>query len=241
LTNQKLAAAGKAALLGLAASSGFFSDLFPDLSHYKLWLAISVFLATALGSYAFQAKDRFQDDRQRYFLDLNCQRVIADLRKTDNAARLNVMMVRGRHFDFACAYHMDGQADEHIKLGIKEGVAGAVLKMGTWAVCSFENESVLVLGGGKILDEESLKRVRSASTAEKTAHLKLIYSYPVRTLQRKGIAGPVGDAGDVFAVINIDSQRPDALDFYIEQGIHETLLSNLLPAVAQASAFILSP
>ncbi len=221
--------AGLPPLLGL---------LFPQLSWGYIAVLLLVIVAAA-GSrdYLQNVKPHVDFQRKRrYVFDLACENPIEELRKYDDTARLNILEIRyllprkkwGRFRPIYQRY-MEGAWDIHLGMRVDQGVSGEAVR--TKRPCL-----------GNLEDPNATAFLLEPEQQEKTKDLTVVFSYPIRRLKKLKEDDKFYPTDDIIGVLNIDSSKKGAYDFYNEQLIPgtDTTLREEVERVQEKIALICS-
>ena len=184
--------------------------LLPDASwnvHYVI-VGLAVVVSGCVEWFRSAPVLRIQD-RRRVFFDQVCKDALEELREHDPTARLNIMEIDGllpfklfRSLKIIYDLHVKKEdPDRGMKMKIWQGVAGQAAVSGEFCY-------------GDISDKERGPRFNlNAKQQEKTSHVRLVLSMPIKKVVQGGRDEPeVSDK--VIGVVNIDSQREDAFNYY---------------------------
>ena len=174
----------------------------------KAIVVVVIVVIAALRDYRQNVKPHVDFARKRkYFFDWACAQALKRLREFDETARLNVMEIdwrlprkkRGR-FKPVYQINMEGARDFDLRLRVDQGVAGEAVHRKEPYIGNLEAQNAPSFH----LDPDQ---------QEKTKHLTLIFSVPIKRLKRMP-DGEFYPSDEVIGVVNIDSRRKDALAFY---------------------------
>lgn len=154
--------------------------------------------------------------KRRYFFDLACVKPMKELRKYDDTARLNVLEIsyrlpRKKWGKFKPVYqrHMQGARDIHLGMRVDQGASGEAVRTKRPYV-------------GNLEAPDATSFLLDPGQQEKTEDLTVVFSYPIRRLKRSKEDGEFYPTDEVIGVLNIDSSRKGAYDFYAENTIPGT-------------------
>lgn len=169
-------------------------------------------------------------DRRAVLFGRACEDAMARLREHDDTARLNIMEIDGlpfrRFFRIIYDLYVDKRdRDKGRKMGVWQGVAGQAAESGEFCY-------------GDITDKEKGPRFGlDADQREKTEDVRLVLSMPIMKAKQGGKAEP--ELSDkVIGVVNIDSKREDAPEFYRAHMVHgESLQDRQEQALREISEY----
>lgn len=183
--------------------------LSPELTDTAEWAIVgAAFLVAGYVEWARSAPVLRLQSRRRILFDQACKRAMTRLRQFDDTARLNVMEIDGlpfrqtRYLKIIYDLHVDKRdRDKGMRMQIWQGVAGQAAMSGEFCY-------------GDISDKERGPRFNlNADQLRKTKDVRLVLSMPIMKAVESGTDEPeISDK--VIGVVNIDSKRHDALDFY---------------------------
>lgn len=205
---------------------------------WVLRLAIALAIVILSGIIEYRRKNQsglnLQHKRARLF-DYFCKGYIEELREYDDTARIMVLAVewwpteRASILRNVFSKYMEGDADKDLGLNVSQGVCGEAITDKAFVLGDLEAEHAATYR----LTEEQKRR---------TADLTLVMSMPI-------MEATIGDDGQpsltdkVIGVINIDSKRSDAYQFYTEEGENGSLLEQqkvYLAEISEVSSYIMS-
>lgn len=185
--------------------------------------------------------------RYRYVFGSIANPFREELKRQDDTARVNVMLVRrdwnfSEHFWFFDNEDLTDHPDEHLRLRADQGVAGKAYSNKKWAIGDLKNNK-LFLGtiGTSLADrtEDSVSYGMTTQQMQQTRDLTLIISFPIRRLKQVN-GNKLVFANDLIGVVNIDTKRDDALSFYDSPQMKDELLMRRLPSLANVCAAFFS-
>ncbi len=202
-------------------------------------LLISFIIAAAAGLLEYYRNVRPYLElsaKRNYLYGYACDDVLADLLVYDPSARLNVMEVdrglrpgRGK-FEIVYPLKMEGEPDEDLELRLDQGVCGQAANEGGFCVANLE------VPHGPTFNLDAEQR-------EKTRHLKLVLSMPIKKAKR-GRGGVVVLQDKIIGVVNVDSKRNGALAYYETKKVNGRSLleeqAEVLRKVSEQCSYIMS-
>lgn len=241
-------AASIVAAIGVAVS---MSNSIVKSGFAQFLIIASVFSLTLLSCVVFlNPRDDFARDRTRFLLRECIQDFVGNLKQIDPLSGLNIMVAGQRryffgkrYFEFYTAEFMSEQGDPSIRLPTDAGVAGVAYGTGKLAVGKRENPGGIVLVDGEIIDQNMCHGLTKEQRL-KTESIKVIYSFPIRSLAKHGV-GKVNTTGEIIGVVNIDSRNDRALELYItanadNETLEDSICNEVLPKLAEVSAYIIT-
>ncbi len=219
--------------IALAAFLAFLPVLyrfFPNLSWTTL-LVVSSLTALVAGFLEYRrGVQPYLDllEKRRYLYSYACDDALDNLLRHDSTVRLNVMEIdrgllpgRGK-FKIVHPLRMEGEPDEGLELRLDQGVCGQAVSQRGFCIAELGAQH----GPTFNLDAEQ---------REKTRHLKLILSMPIRRA-KKGRGGSVTLTDEIIGVVNIDSKRRGALGYYRRVSVgNQSLLQNQTEALRKSA------
>jgi hypothetical protein len=213
--------------------------LSPTLTEAAEWAIVGTgFLVAGYVEWARSAPVLRLQSRRRILFDQACKKAMARLREYDDTARLNIMEIDGlpfrqtRYLRIIYDLHVDRRdPDRKMRMQIWQGVAGQAAMSGEFCY-------------GDISDKERGPRFNlNAEQLRKTKDVRLVLSMPIMRAVESGTDEPeIGDK--VIGVVNIDSKRADALDFYRTLFIDYESLMHLqeqaLREISEYCSFVMS-
>lgn len=231
-------------LLALIACLRFLpASLLPSSLFWLYALLGLVFVIAFIGNVcAIEPRQRFERERRQFILDETFRPFIDSLRVPEPKARLNIMRVErshwglgSKHFVFFTSFYLDDD-DESLDLSIQGGVAGAAYEYQRLAVGIRDpSPGTINLTNGTTLTD--IARNLPQVSRDKTRDLTLIYSYPIRRLERDG-AGRVKPTGTLIGVVNIDTKTANAFPLYQEAQL-DAIIRTQLPKLAITAAYLM--
>lgn len=211
--------------------------LFTDPSLWWLF-GISLLIAAVAGLLEYRrGVQPYLDllEKRKYLYGYACDDALDDLLRYDSTARLNVMEIdrallgKGK-FEIVYPLRMNGEPDEDLKLKLNQGVCGQAVSQQAFCVADLE------VRHGPTFD-------LSAKQREKTRHLKLVLSMPIKKAEKRR-GGNVVLADEIIGVVNIDSQRNGALAYYETEQVNGHSLvdeqAEVLRKVSEQCSYIMS-
>ncbi len=185
------------------------TKLFPDLPGSLQWAIFgSIIVVAGYVEWSRNAPTLRLQDRRKVLFDQACKGAMARLREHDSTARLNIMEIDGlplkqlRFLRIIYDLHVDKRdPDRGMKMRVWQGVAGQAAESGEFCY-------------GDITDKEKGPPFNlNAEQRRKTKDVRLVLSMPIMEATQAGKDEP--ELSDkVIGVVNIDSKRKDAPDYY---------------------------
>lgn len=235
-------------MLALAAGAPLAVDhLFGHAAWPAAAAAGGVTALTWYGDFLTSTKGQAVLERHQYVFRHMVEPFRESLKAHDSTARVNVMYVRRqwnfrRRLVFFDRQDLVAHPDHGLTLGIHQGVAGRAFCAKKWAIGDLESQ-ILHLGTiGNIKADVQTRDVSYGLTDEQqqaTRDLKLIFSFPIRKLERVNGKDPEF-TDDVIGVVNVDSRFVGAYKFYKSRGLPQQLVGQFLPNLASVCGALLS-
>lgn len=175
-------------------------------------------------------------EKRKYLYGYACDDALDDLLRYDSTARLNVMEIdrdllgEGGKFEIVYPLRMNGEPDEDLKLKLDQGVCGQAVSQQAFCVADLE------VRHGPTFN-------LSAEQREKTSHLKLVLSMPIKKAEKRR-GGNVVLADEIIGVVNVDSQKNGALAYYEAEQLNGRSLievqAEVLRKVSEQCSYIMS-
>lgn len=196
------------ALVAALAFMPFLYRLIPNMS-WVIQFMVAVLIAVVAGFIehyrSVRPRLKMENKRTRLF-GMVCVNALEELHEHDPTARLNIMEIDQRFVDswsvFEIVYGrgMAGDPDQGLRLKLNQGVCGQAVAQRAFCVANLE----IPHGPTFNLDPDQL---------EKTKNLTLIMSMPIKRAEKMQ-DGTFILTDDIIGVVNIDSKREGAYDFY---------------------------
>lgn len=177
-------------------------------------------------------------DRRKILFDQACKGAMTRLRQHDDTARLNIMEIDGlplkqlRFLRIIYDLHVGRRdPDKGMRLKIWQGVAGQAAESGQFC-------------RGDIADKETAPPFGlDAEQQKKTEDVRLVLSMPIMKAVQRSKADP--ELSDkVVGVVNIDSKKEDAPDYYRNHNVDGRSLLDLqeqaLRQISEYCSFVMS-
>ncbi len=178
-------------------------------------------------------------DRRKVLFDQACKRAMGRLRKHDPDARLNIMEIDGllplKQFSFfRIIYDLHvskDDPDKGMRMKVWQGVAGQAAESGEFCY-------------GDITDKAKGPRFGlNADQMKKTEDVRLVLSMPIRKAKQGGKDEPEL-SGKIIGVVNIDSKKEDAAEYYRTHMVNDQSLQErqeeALREISEYCSFIMS-
>lgn len=225
----------------LVALLALVSQLPSIYSSMPNWLVIVLLAAIVLAAgyieYSRSAPALRLEDKRKALLDNACLNAMKRLRQIDSSARLNIMQIDGLYFRrlsyFNIIYDLfvdDDDPDKRMRLWLGQGVCGDAADKGAFCYADISEKK----GPTFSLDADQLERTKS---------VRLVMSMPIK----KAITDGTGEAqltDEIIGVINIDSKRRKALQYYKTRQVEsQSLLQRqelALQEISEQCSYLLS-
>lgn len=213
--------------------------LSPALTEGVEWAIVGIgFLGAGYVEWSRSAPVLRLQSRRRILFDQACEKAMVRLREYDDTARLNIMEIDGlpfkqtRFLRIIYDLHVGKRdPDKGMKMKLWQGVAGQAAMSGEFCY-------------GDISDKEKGPRFNlDAEQQRKTKDVRLVLSMPIMKAVEGGTDIP--ELSDkVIGVVNIDSKREDALNYYQTLHIDYKSLLHLqeeaLREISEYCSFVMS-
>lgn len=175
-----------------------------------------------------------QHKRFRLF-DYFCKGYIEELREEDPTARIMVLAVewwpteRASMLRNVFSKHMEDDDDQHLGLNVTQGVCGEAV-----------TDKSFIVGDLEAVPQPTWRLTKEQK--QKTSGLTLVMSFPIMGTTT-GDDGQPTTTNEVIGVINIDSQKKGAYDFYAEEREGGSLLEkqkSYLSEISEVGSYIMS-
>ncbi len=183
-------------------------NLLPDLPGSVQWLIVlGIVLGTGYIEHSRSAPVLRLQDRRKALFARACEDAMTTLRRYDPSARLNIMEIDGLFFKrfsrFNIVYDLHvskKDLDKGMRMNVTQGVCGQAAQSGDFCVGDISKKKGPPFG----LTPEQQKKVKD---------VRLVLSMPIFKVVQDAKGEPE-ISGKVIGVVNIDSKRKNAPEFY---------------------------